>query len=146
VNDWTKVIAGLGVVALLWFVLPKFGGSTQPATVPTVAGWDDLISCSDLVSFDGKKTLSLNEDGTASLDDNSEAKRLTQKGKWELGNQPATYVTHFGDRSLHYERIAPEGWQSCMLVAGTSLSANLRLSWFAVEPEPPEQEQEPPTR
>jgi hypothetical protein len=140
VNDWAKVIAGLSVVALVWFVLPQFTGSTKTATVPAVAGWDDLILCSDLVSFDGKKTLSLDEDGTASLDDNSEAQRLTQKGEWELGNRPATYVIHFGDRSLHYERIAPEEWQSCMLVAGTSLSANLQLSWFAVEPEPPEQE------
>jgi hypothetical protein len=113
VNDWARVIAGLSVVALAWFVLPKFRDSTKTATVPAVAGWDDLILCSDLVSFDGKKTLSLDEDGTASLHDNSDTQRLSEKGKWQLGSRPGTYAINFNDRSLRYERIAPEGSQSC---------------------------------
>jgi hypothetical protein len=32
---------------------------------------------------------------------------------------------NFDDRSLRYERTAPEGWDSYMLIVGTSISANL---------------------
>jgi hypothetical protein len=133
VKDRAKIISGLSIAAVVWFALPKFS-STAP--VSGTAGWNDLILCSELISFDGRKTLSLFRNGTVRLDDNSGPKRPSEKGTWESGNRPKAYDINFDDRSLHLERVAPDGWESCMLVAGTSVSANLQLSWFAVEPKP----------
>jgi hypothetical protein len=135
VKDWAKVAIGLSIAALLLVVWPKITSTPQKNTKSATPGWEDLILCSELVSFDGKKTLSLFDDGTAELKDNSDTEKLSAKGKWVPGNAPNRYSIQFENKDLHYERIAPEGWGSCMLVFGTSFGANLQLSWFAVEPE-----------
>jgi hypothetical protein len=109
-NDWAKVIAGLSIAALVWFVLPT--SSSTPPQSTSAAGWNDLVLCSELVSFDAKKTLHLYRKGTALLVDNSGARPLSEKATWELGNRPGAYDINFDDRSLHYERIAPDEWDS----------------------------------
>jgi hypothetical protein len=132
-SDWLKIIGGLIVVALIWFVAPKFTATPQKKAVAAAQGWDDLAACSELASFDGKRTLSLWSDGTATIEEKTGAERSKIKAKWRPGNRPGMYSLELEDKQLHYERVAPESWDSCILAAGTSLVANLQASWFAFQ-------------
>jgi hypothetical protein len=68
--NWPRLIflAGLGGIA--YFLWPR--GSTPSAVPPEAAGWDNLLSCSDQVSADEKKTLSLDPDYSATITDSGQ--------------------------------------------------------------------------
>jgi hypothetical protein len=129
-NRRLLILAGLIALALyIWLAIP----TTKWPIRPISAGWDDLIFCLDLVSFDGAKTLSITEDGTATIEQKSRPGSSTKVvGTWQLSGQPNRYILKFNEKENSYERIAPSGADMCMLVAGNADIADLRQSWFAI--------------
>jgi hypothetical protein len=69
VQRWVKknhlpIFVAAGAILLL--ALPTI--LTRSAK-PIAAGWEDLVFCLDLVSFDGKKRLTLADGGIATIED-----------------------------------------------------------------------------
>jgi hypothetical protein len=135
VQRWVKknhlpIFVAAGAILLL--ALPTI--LTRSAK-PIAAGWEDLVFCLDLVSFDGKKRLTLADDGVATIEDKTNSGTKAIAGTWELSGQRDRYLIRFGDQETSFERITPPDADMCILAAGTSYAANLRLSWFAIRPE-----------
>ena len=135
-KNYLRVSIAAGLILLL--ALPTV--LTRSAR-PIAAGWDDLVFCLDLVSFDGKKRLSLADDGSATLVDTANSPGKTMVGTWELSRRQDHYLITFDGQETSFERIAPPGADMCILAAGNAYAANLRLSWFAIRPEegPPDE-------
>jgi hypothetical protein len=131
------IAAGVLLVLSLPTVLTR---SRSPK--PLAAGWDDLVFCLDLVSFDGKARLTLADDGVATLEEKTGDNAKTTSGSWAFSGRPNHYSITFGDTATSFERIAPPDADMCILAAGTSYAANLRQSWFAVrlEQDAPDQD------
>ncbi len=85
--------------------------------------------------MDGKKHLTLSDDGAATIEDNSGPKPETTTGTWKLSDKGNRYVIRLGDDDAFYERIAPPGADMCILAAGSASTSNLKQSWFAIRPE-----------
>jgi hypothetical protein len=85
---WTKVLLTCGAVVFLgWLV---FGPSARKDW-PIIPGWDDLIFCSYVQSFDGTKQLSFSEnqfvrfyDNGSSPDRTKGQKDVTIDGTWSF--------------------------------------------------------------
>jgi hypothetical protein len=142
VGDWVRknylrVLIGAGLILLL--ALPTV--LTRSAK-PVAAGWDDLVFCLDLVSFDGKKSLTLADDGIATMEDKTSGSAKATSGTWEVSGQRDRYLIKFGDQEASFERIAPPGADMCILAAGSAYAADLRQSWFAIRPDdgPPDEQ------
>jgi hypothetical protein len=66
-----KILYAFGTVALAYWVF--FYRSDKSGTTenePSIPGWDDLVPCSDMVSLDGTKTLTLEKDHGVIFHDN----------------------------------------------------------------------------
>jgi hypothetical protein len=132
-----KIIVILCAATAIIFVASRLIGSSR--LIPE--GWDDLAFCLNLVSIDGKKHLTLSDDGTATVEETSGSKLEKMTGTWELSDKGGRYVIKFGNEGISYERIAPPGADICILAAGSAYTSNLKQSWFAVR-----QDDDPPDR
>ena len=129
-QHYRRVLIAAGVLILL--ALPTvFTRSAKPLA----PGWDDLAFCLDLVSFDGTKHLALADDGVATQDDKTTPDKQSVTGTWKISTKRDRYLITFGEQETSFERITPPGADMCILAAGGSYAANLRLSWFATRPE-----------
>ena len=93
-------------------------------------GWDTLSSCAEMTSFDGIRSLSLDDENKATL---SVPDAVDKDGQWTLiDTAQKTYQLAFGDDKTTYTMVKPSGGEGCMLAPGTDLShADLQASWFS---------------
>jgi hypothetical protein len=88
---------------------------------------------------DGKKELSLSDDGSAAMFDNSPLKGgetpkdHTTDGRWHFDDASKRYTVTFDGETTDYLLIPAEN--ACMLIKGTLGTADLRASWFTFAPQ-----------
>jgi hypothetical protein len=130
-NSSAKVVGGCGMAALLSWIL--FIKEKTPATLYP-AGWDDLIACSELVSIDGSKRLSLSENHVLKVYDKAGTKKA-ESGTWSYREQSKQYSIVLADQSWNYVLVSPNGSDTCILASGNVEAADLRASWFSITAE-----------
>jgi hypothetical protein len=128
ISGFAKAVGGCGIVALLLWIL--FVKEKTPTT-PPIAGWDDLSACSELVSIDGSKRLSLSENHVVKVYDKTATKK-TESGTWSHSEQSKQYSITLADQNWDYVLVAPNGSDTCMLAKGSVEAANLGASWFSI--------------
>ena len=154
-RTWAKVLYTFAAVALVYWIF--FYKSDEARTLENksaIPGWDDLIPCSDMVSFDGTKTLTLYEDHRASFYDNDQLKApkegehgVTAEGTWSFDEISKRYSVTLNGLTTDYLMLFPEDVNTCMLIKGDLETADLRGSWFSksdqLESDEPEQDRGP---
>jgi hypothetical protein len=117
---------GLGYYIFFW----RPGSGPEPR--PSAVGWNDLVLCSELSSFDGMKSLALHEDGRADLVDHTSPDNVvTTKGKWRLRpGAKDVYEIDAPGATGAYTLVAPQDPKECMLAAGEADHVDPQLSWF----------------
>jgi hypothetical protein len=130
-NSFAKIVGSCGIVAFLsWMLFVKEKASAPPPP----AGWDDLSPCSELVSIDGLKRLSLFENHVLEIYDNAATKKA-ESGTWSYLEQSKQYSIVLADQNSNYILVSPNGSDTCMLANGSVGAANLRASWFSITTE-----------
>jgi len=122
---YPALVVGLGYYIFWW---PTSGQEARP----TADGWDDLVLCSELSSFDGAKSLVLREDGRAELVDHTSPDNVTTaEGKWRLrpGAKDVYEIDAAGAKGA-YTLVAPQDPKECKLAAGERDNIDLKSSWF----------------
>ena len=116
---------------------------------PIFPGWDDLIFCSYVQSFDGTKQLSFSanqfvrfSDYGSSSDRTKGQKDVTIDGTWSFDETSKRYAVSLNGETTVYSVIRPENSDTCLLIKGDLESANLRESWFPFRDEDVEDERE----
>jgi hypothetical protein len=97
-------------------------------------GWDDLSTCSELVSIDGSTRLSLFENHVLEVYDKSATKKV-ESGTWSYLEQSKQYSIVLAGQSWNYVLVSPNGSDTCMLANGSVEAADLRASWFSINTE-----------
>jgi len=108
--------------------------SPEPKVVkamPAVPGWEELASCTNLVSFNGKVYLTLFEDHAVTL--NKEKSSSDQMvGKWSFDETSQQYALTLQSHTDAYKLVSPEGTSTCMLIKGDLDAADLKSSWYSL--------------
>jgi hypothetical protein len=126
-------------------------GACSEEKAPVVAGWEDLLLCSDMRSLDGTRTLELFEDhrahwteqnakgevgkdaeGTWSFD-NADAKSQLEGGRPPNAVRFKRYAVTLSAETINYLLVSPEDATNCMLIRGDVKQADLTQSWFSVD-------------
>jgi hypothetical protein len=110
----------------------------QPAaeSVPAPPGWDELVQCTETVSFDGKRQLALLGDNSAELtEDDKDGHPHVTFGKWAFDPSSQKYSTTFNNSTDSYSLFSKDDVLTCILVKGDLASANLLESWFSARDE-----------
>jgi hypothetical protein len=134
---WSKfLLAFAGITAFIWAVAHRTAG-TIPAPVP---GWDDLIPCSYVASFDGAEELMLYENHFVRLNDGTNPSDGAERdqhnyidGKWSFDEGLKRYAITLNDVTTVYSVVQPENSHTCLLIKGDLNAANLRESWFSLD-------------
>lgn len=112
--------------------------SARSPQLPEIAGWDDLAPCSNTLSLDGTKQLSLESDGRAELHDITPTKpgetpkdRIID-GAWRFDASSKRYSITFKNDGADYLIVSVGGVGLCMLVKGEITAADLPGSWYAI--------------
>jgi hypothetical protein len=106
------IYGGLGVICLFTIFRVVF---EQRETPPVIAGWEGISNCSSMVSFDGKRRLTLSENHFARID---ESDRTSTEGGWSFDQNTSKYTITIRDESIIYSVVAPGGGDDCLLVKG----------------------------
>jgi hypothetical protein len=111
---------------------------TSEAAAPKAPGWEELVLCSILTSIDSKKSLTLSDDYSAELtDDTKSGDAKTSKGHWSLLNaERHMYKIDVAGAAGTYAVVSPPDAEGCMLAAGGLNYVDLRRSWFSVRVDP----------
>jgi hypothetical protein len=150
-TPWLKVLYILAGVALVyWIFFYKSDGARTAQNKLAIPGWDDLVPCSDMVSFDGMKALTLHDDHRASFYNKDPLKApkegehdVTAEGTWSFDETSNRYSVTLNGLTTDYLMLSPEDVSTCMLIKGDLEAADLRGSWFAKSDEPENDEPEP---
>jgi hypothetical protein len=127
---WPKVLLIGSIAAAVYLIFFREDTHKSAPNRPTTPGWTDLILCSETISLDGKKTLSLGDDGTATLTEEGDDKKENAiKGKWSYDAKSQRYAVTTNGMTTTYTIASPQG--SCMLVKGEVQAADLHGSWFS---------------
>jgi hypothetical protein len=132
-SNTIKVLCACSGLAFAYWVFVH-----GPEKVPTVPGWDDLISCSDSTSLDGTRRLSVSENSHATLyeargpsDRRKGHETISREGTWSFDEISKRYLVVLNGETTAYLLVSPESGGMCMLIAGEVQSADLRQSWFS---------------
>ena len=126
-------VAVLVAVGIIGFVAaPK--ASREAGETP---GYEDLIPCATLTSFDSTKTLYLSSRHQAKFSDKSGSGMRFETGTWDLvDDDNHIYRIDVDGVVANFTLIsAPEG-EGCMLAAGTLEASDMRKSWFSALTDP----------
>jgi hypothetical protein len=135
----TTVVASVFTVALflaiaLVFVDLMFGRRDILVTPgePAIPGWEDLASCVDLTSLDGKKDLTLSEKAAEIWDrtEGADDKGRTIKGTWNYEGAKRYALSIHGETTVYTLLSIAEG-TACILINGDVRAADLTASWFS---------------
>lgn len=132
---WRAAIAGCTLAAAIFVIYLR---PAKSPLLPENPGWDDLAPCSDALSLDRTKQLSLQSDGRAVLHDikpvkpGEAAQDHTANGAWRFDASSKQYSITFKDKTTNYQLLANSDITACVLVKGELDTANLLESWFAI--------------
>jgi hypothetical protein len=140
----------LGPISIVSALFPGllFSETSKSQIAPT-RGWDDLILCSNLVSLEGEKTLSLSEDHSVIFEDdevaenNSKENQVTIKGTWSYDENSKEYTVTLGRMTTIYTVMQPKNSPACLFIKGKLEAADLRESWVSANSD--DAPEEPPT-
>ena len=118
------IYGGLGVIFLWTICNVVFNQRDAPQVIP---GWDELLSCSFMVSFDGKRRLWLSESHSARIEEPNHARA---DGSWSFDGTTGKYIVTVHDEPVTYSVVAPGDGDNCMLIKGDLATADLPRSWF----------------
>jgi hypothetical protein len=125
------VAAGIYVM----FIRSKTDDAATIATHPSPPGWDDLVPCSDTVSFDGTKNLALLDDRRAILraEKGNDGKDQIVEGLWSFDENSKRYAVTLDGMTTTYSIASLPSASAgiCMLIVGDLTAADLRASWFS---------------
>jgi hypothetical protein len=124
--------AGPAVLVIAIGTAYYFYSNSKPSVPPGKTGWEDLNLCFELTSIDSRKTLLLDEDFSATLNDDRGNKLAV--GRWSLTNaEQHIYRIDTPGAAGAYVLVSPPDSEGCLLAAieGTANDANLRRSWFS---------------
>jgi hypothetical protein len=150
-NGYSFVAALVLASIVYWNLVHHDAGPPVPVRV-VVPGWDDLASCSFLISLDGAKHLTLFENHRAQL---SEVERLKNgdpknqnEDRWSFDENSKLYSLTLNKETTVYALVSPVEADGCMLINGNLEAANLRRSWFSTHSDDyePIDDYEPPDR
>lgn len=147
-REYRQIVGAVFTILGAWLVYyfifrPEPNITPAPSSSPV--GWDDLSLCSELTSIDSKKTLSLREDFSASLKDNTgSGESVLSNGRWALIDaERHMYKIDIAGAGGIYVLVSPPDSDGCLLAAGPLNRVNLWRSWFSETPESSDQESEP---
>ena len=128
-----RLFSGAFFIALIAGLFYYFTSQPDVKPLPTFAGWDGPGDCTDLTSFDDKKSLTLLSDGKVRLGDSSNKdETVWYDGEWALiSPENHTYSVKIAQLDATYKRVSSQGGDRCILVFGSEENANLPLSWFS---------------
>ena len=116
-----------GVVGIL-FLYALFNVTFQrQEPSPAAAGWESLSQCSVMASFDGKRHLSLDQNHLARIE---EPDQPNVDGSWSFDKITGRYTITVNDEPVTYSVVTPGDGDSCMLIKGDLVTADLPRSWF----------------
>jgi hypothetical protein len=124
---WWRVFWVCAGISIVYLTLHRHRAAEQLVALP---GWDELLPCSYVASFDGTKKLGFSENGSAVLYDNS-AKSGSVDGNWTFDETAKLYTVTINGEIATYSVIEPGGGGICILVKGNANAADLRSSWFS---------------
>lgn len=133
---------GWATIAVCGAAIFVFRGAASAPT-PGPPGWDDLVPCFSLTSFDSKKELTLNSDFTVKLLDRSgSGSPVWHDGRWALldAEQHAYSVDVEGGSGAYFV-VSPPDSEGCLFAAGNISHVDLRRSWFSRVEDQPDPEQ-----
>jgi hypothetical protein len=120
-------------LGLAIYVVPICYAQSGPGqAAPSPPGFDELGSCTDLVSLTGDETLSLFEDHSVELDpDAHDVNSKAIEGTWSYDESAKTYAVSLGGVMSTYTAYSPEALTVCLFVKGGLDAGNLRESWIS---------------
>jgi hypothetical protein len=118
---------------------------------PSPPGWEELVGCSPLQSFDDTKELDVFEDHTVTMEvkEAKTGKVLSPRkkaGTWAFDELAKRYFITLGEQQKSYALIQPENSEVCMLIFGEQEAANINETWFGRTLEDQNSDMEPPDR
>ncbi len=133
------IIVGLAIAFICWMSPDRSSEPQEVKAVPTVPGWEELGSCTNLVSFNGKLYLALFEDHAVTQNE-EKASSDQVVGKWSYDETSKQYAVTLQSDTVLYTLVSPEGASTCMLIKGALDAADLKSSWYSLildDEEPP---------
>ena len=118
------------VLALIgfWFYY-SYSDNSKP-----VSGWETLSGCSEFVSLDNSKELSLFDDNRVRLNDKDGAKDRYVWGSWSYDQDTKRYSIDVNEGNAQYLMVSiPSAASTCILAAGELNAADLSNSWFSTQ-------------
>jgi hypothetical protein len=127
-NSLKFFVGALLVGAIVFWI--TFKRTEKPPNEAPILGWSELASCSDLMSLDGTKQLTLFENHSVKFHDEGSSK-VSKIGLWSYDEPSKRYSVTLPDQTSTYFIVAPRGTDTCMLIKGDLEAADLRGSWFS---------------
>jgi hypothetical protein len=125
--------AGLALLYVLW---PRSEPTAKTKLMPAASGWEELGNCVAAQSFDGSKSLTLLDDGKASLGNTSaynpkETDHRQLFGTWKYDAVSKRYAVVLEGETVMYRLLSIADSDLCMLIKGDLRAADLHGSWFS---------------
>jgi hypothetical protein len=129
------LVAALACAPLVYWVFVRDDAVLLTQMKPAVPGWDDLIPCSLVTSFEGTKQLTLFENHRVKLLEEARSKdghpQNQDEGLWSFDGDSKRYSLTLNGVTMVYTLVSPEQTDTCILISGDLEAANLRRSWFS---------------
>ena len=136
-QGWLRLELACAAIVGVYSIFPRSSptDTTALTALPSTPGWDELVPCSDTISFDDTKTLELLIDQKAflSVKEGDDSMGKTIEGRWTFDRGTKRYAVTFNGITSTYSIVSPPAVRTelCILVAGDIGVANLRASWFS---------------
>src|SRR5262249_36250296 len=133
VNLWAAaLVVAFAVTVYGCFFRSPHELSTIATLPPAIPGWDDLVACSVTTSLDEKKSLSLSENGQASLQaEDQDGKISFANGEWRYEAASKRYSITLNGETTTYALLSRGEPMTCILFKGPLAAADLTSSWFS---------------
>jgi hypothetical protein len=115
-------------------LVSRNSGDDRRVQSPAMRGWDELGSCTETISLDKAKTLTLADDGSVTLIDYSNTTGSSKEapveyGHWRYEPEPKRYAVAIGGLETRYLFLSMDN--VCALIKGDLRTADLTQSWFS---------------
>jgi hypothetical protein len=107
-------------VIFLWTIFNVVFKQRDPPQV--IPGWDGISRCSFMVSFDGKRHLSLSENHFARIEERDQA---DAHGSWSFDERTGKYTIAVDGEPVIYSVVDPGDRDNCMLIKGDPATVDL---------------------
>jgi hypothetical protein len=130
-------IVAVAVVTVIYLMFLRQPSELHTASV-AAPGWEELGSCSETISLDGSRSLSLHSDGrvsfarTSAQTEKAARDNAIERGNWKYDETSKRYLITRGEDAAPYSLVSSDEASVCILISGSPTSADLTSSWFAV--------------